>query len=335
MVCSVPLALVTRRFTRRRLLIGALVVFVLGCAAGAAAQTYGQLLATRLAIASGHCVFWAVVAAAGAALVPHHRRGHALAMVFSGSSLAGVLGIPAVTWLGQQTSWRVSTLAASGLGLVSLTAIVALLPSTDVDEEQQPAPHPSRRRFALVQVALALTMTGGFAMLTYVTVFLLNLGGFSSGAISPILLVSGAAGVAGVLLSARFTAHHARPAMTAGVAGLTVSLAVLALVAYHGTLDVVFLCAYSFSLSTVAVAVQARCLDHAPGSINIASAMNSAVFNVGIGGGALLGGLLLQHVGARAIPVAGCVATGLALGLLLAEPWLARLAGSGRYAEAS
>ncbi|HEV2590766.1 MAG TPA: MFS transporter, partial [Gaiellaceae bacterium] len=238
-VGSVPLALLTRRFTRKRLLTGALVVFVLGCAAGAAAQTYGQLLGTRLAIASGHCVFWAVVAAAGAALVPRDRRGHALAMVFSGSSLASVVGIPAVTWLGQQTSWRVSTLAASGLGLVSLTAIFVLLPPTVVEEEQQEAPHPSVRRFTLVQVALALTMTGAFAMLTYITVFLLNLGGFSTGAISPILLVSGAAGAAGVLISARFVAHHARPTMTLGVAGLTASLAILALVAHHGTLDVV------------------------------------------------------------------------------------------------
>ncbi|HEV2591995.1 MAG TPA: hypothetical protein VGU02_08880, partial [Gaiellaceae bacterium] len=87
-----------------------------------------------------------------------------------------------------------------------------------------------------------------------------------------------------------------------------------------GTLDVVLLCAYGFSLSTVAVSVQARCLDHAPGSINVASAINSAVFNVGIGGGALLGGLLLQHVGARAIPVAGAISTALALVLLLVEP---------------
>jgi predicted MFS family arabinose efflux permease len=317
---SVPLALVLRRLTRRRLLIGALTVFVAGCAAGAAAQTYGQLLATRLAIAAGHCVFWAVVAAAGAALVPRERRGHALAMVFSGSSLAGVLGIPAVTWLGQQTSWRVATLAASGLGLISLTAIVVLLPATAVEEEQQAAPHPSRRRFALVLAALALTMAGAFAMLTYVTVFLLNLGGFRTAAISPILLVSGGSGAIGVWVSARYAGHHARPTMLAGVAGLTASLGALALFAHHGTLDIVLLCPYGFSLSVVAVAVQSRCLDHAPGSINVASAANSAVFNVGIGGGALLGGLLLQHVGARAIPVAGCISTGLALLLLLAEP---------------
>lgn len=319
-ICSVPLALVLRRLTRRRLLIGALTVFVLGCAAGAAAQTYGQLLATRLAIAAGHCVFWAVVAAAGAALVPRERRGHALAMVFSGSSLAGVLGIPAVTWLGQQTSWRVATLAASGLGVISLTAIVSLLPETAVEEERQAAPHPSRTRFAIVLGALALTMTGAFAMLTYITVFLLDLGGFRAAAISPILLVSGASGAIGVWVSARYAGHHARPTMLAGVAGLTAALGALALLAHHSTLDIVLLCAYGFSLSGVAVAVQSRCLDHAPGSINVASAANSAVFNVGIGGGALLGGLLLQHVGARAIPVAGCISTGLALLLLLAEP---------------
>src|SRR5579884_3799394 len=73
-VTSVPLALATRRFSRRRLLLGSLSLFVVCTALGAAAQTYGQLLATRMAIALSHAVFWAIVAAAGAALVPRARR---------------------------------------------------------------------------------------------------------------------------------------------------------------------------------------------------------------------------------------------------------------------
>lgn len=321
---SVPLVLATRRFSRRRLLQGALSLFVLGAAAGAAAQTYGELLATRVAIALSHAVFWAVVAAAAAALVPPERRGQALGMVFSGSSLASVLGIPAATWVGQQTSWRVSTLAASMLGLLALGAVAALLPETPPADEVDAAPHPDGRRYAVVLGALGLAVGGAFVMLTYVTVFLLGPGGFSSGAISPILLVSGVAGVIGVAVSSRFVARHARETMAAGVAMLAVSLLLLAAFAYHGAIDIALLGCFGFSFSVLAVGVQSRVLDVSPGSVNVGSAGNSAMFNVGIGGGALAGGLLLGGPGVRAIPVVGGALALASLATLLAEPWLVR-----------
>ncbi len=126
-IASMPLALATRRFSRRRLLIASLSVFVVGAALGAAAHSYTVLMATRMAIALSHAMFWAVVAAAGAALVPPERRGRALGIVFAGASLSSVIGVPLLTWIGQQTSWRVATLVASGLGLVSLCAVYVVL----------------------------------------------------------------------------------------------------------------------------------------------------------------------------------------------------------------
>jgi predicted MFS family arabinose efflux permease len=318
-VASVPLALVTRGISRRRLLISALVVFVVAAALGAAAQSYDQLLATRVAIALAQGVFWAVVAAAGSALVPRELRGRALGIVFSGVSLSAVVGVPGLTWIGQQTNWRLSTIVASGVGLVALAAVVALLPETPAEHEQQAAPHPDARRYALVLVSLALCTTGAFAFFTYVTVFLLALGGFSTRAISPILLISGVVGAAGVYAAAAFVGPRTRATMAAGVAGIAGALLLLAAFAHHGRLDVALICLFGFSLSVFSVGSQARTLDSAPGSVNVGAAGNSAVFNVGIGGGSLLGGLLLQGAGVHAIPVVGGIVACGSLAVLVAE----------------
>jgi predicted MFS family arabinose efflux permease len=316
---SVPLALVTRNISRRRLLVSALAVFVVAAAVGAGAQTYGQLLATRIVIALAQGLFWAVVAAAGAALVPRELRGRALGMVFSGVSLSSVIGVPGLTWIGQQTSWRVSTLVASGLGLVALVTVAALLPDMPAEHEQQAAPHADARRYALVLVAIAFSTTGAFAFLTYVTVFLLTLGGFSTRAISPILLIAGTVGATGVYAAAARVGRRARATMAAGVMGNAAALLLLAVFAHHGTLDVAFFCLFGFSLSVVSVGAQARTLDVAPGNVNVGSAGNSAVFNVGIGGGALLGGLLLQGPGVHAIPIVGSALGCASLAVLVAE----------------
>jgi MFS transporter, DHA1 family, inner membrane transport protein len=321
-VASVPLAIATRRFSRRRLLIAALSVFVSGTALGAATRSYGALLATRMAIALSHAVFWAVVAAAAAALVPRARRGRAFGIVFSGVSLASVIGVPATTWLGQQTSWRVSTLATSALGLVALVAVIALLPETSAEVEQAAAPHPSGKRYALVQAALGFAVIGAFSFLTYITVFMTELGGLPSGAISPILLISGLTSAVGVLVASYLVTRRPRGVMAGGVAGIAATLFLFAVFSHVGIADILVFCAFGFSLSGLAIGVQSRVLDIAPGSLNVASAGNSATFNIGIGGGALVGGLLLQGPGVRAIPIAGSVVAACGLALLVAERWL-------------
>jgi MFS transporter, DHA1 family, inner membrane transport protein len=323
---SLPLAYATKRVPRRHLLVGALAVFVVGSALGAAATSYDVLLATRMAIALAHAVFWACVAATAAALVPPARRGRALGLVFAGSSLASVLGLPAITWIGQHTSWRVATLTAAGLGLAALAAVGVLLPTAPPEEGHAAlGAHASPRRFAVVLVTLALAITGAFAALTYVTAFLTSASGFSAHAISPILLAQGLAGVAGVVVAGRLVVRRPRATMGAAVAGLAVSLLALAACAHVRPAVIVLLGLFGFSLSGLAISVQSRVLDTAPGNPEIASAGNSAVFNVGIGGGALLGGLLLPGLGVRSIDVAGGLLAAAALAVVLAEgPFVSR-----------
>jgi DHA1 family inner membrane transport protein len=129
-VASLPLTRVTRRIPRRLLLSGLLGVFVLATAVSVVVADYWTLLGSRLVIALSQALFWSVVTPAAASLFDERVRGRALSILYGGSSLAGVVGIPVGTWIGQATGWRAAFLAMSGLGLLALIVVAALLPTT-------------------------------------------------------------------------------------------------------------------------------------------------------------------------------------------------------------
>ena len=207
-VASLPLTHVVRRILRRYLLTALLAVFVVATSVSVLGG-YRLLLGGRIATALSQAVFWAVVAPAAAALFSAQYRGRVTAAVFSGGSLATVVGVPGGTWLGQQTSWRVAFLTVAGLGLLAMIAVAVLLPSTSPAHGQAAsgsAPHT--RRYWLTIAATAVAITGGFAGFTYITPFLTDVSGFAPGAVTWILLVYGVAGLVGVVVGGAMARSH-------------------------------------------------------------------------------------------------------------------------------
>ena len=102
---------------------------MLGTLGSALAPTYALLLTSRALTAAAQALFWALVVPVGASLVPRRLRGRAVTLLFAGSSLAGVLGVPAGTWLGQQAGWRAAFLGMSAFALGLLVLVAVLLPS--------------------------------------------------------------------------------------------------------------------------------------------------------------------------------------------------------------
>ena len=109
-LASIPLTRLTQRIKRRHLLCGLLAVFVVATAASALAQDYQTLLVSRIVTALSQALFWAVVTPATAALFRPEVRPRALSILYAGNSVAALAGVPAGTWLGQQTSWRAAFL---------------------------------------------------------------------------------------------------------------------------------------------------------------------------------------------------------------------------------
>ena len=324
-VTAVPLTAATRWIPRRRLLTVLLSLFTAGTLACALAPGYAALLTARILIALTHAVIWSVVAATAAGLFPEQVRAKVVAALFSGGSLAQVAGVPAGTWLGQQTDWRVPFLVMSALGLVAGATVAALLPSAPVGRNPAAtAPQPDRFRFALVVTVVAVVVAGFFTFYTYVTVFLTRVAGMSSHSVGPVLAVGGVAGLVGVSVSGMLSDRSARATMTGSVALVTAALVLLTTAGSHPLAAVTAVALLALAVSGMVIALTSRTLRIAPGSVDVACAAGSAAFNAGIAAGSFLGGCLLDAHGPHSTAVAGAFLTAAGLTLLLAEEPLSR-----------
>ncbi|BCB83460.1 MFS transporter [Phytohabitans suffuscus] len=330
-LASIPLTRLTGHVPRRQLITVTLAVFVVAVLVSTVAANYWVLLAARLAIALAQALFWSVVASTATGLFPPEVRGRAVARLSVGASLSPVLGVPLGTWIGQQAGWRVAFLVMAAVGLATCVAVAVLVP-TVVPAEGGAArgTAPDARRYAILVVACAVGVAGSLTAYTYVTPFLLDVSGFTPAALGPLLLVSGAAGVAGTLTVGRFLDRSPWGAL---VVPLTVTVAALLTLYTLGAARVAAVAAVALTVmayAAFAAAVQNRTLQVAPGSTDLAGAGSSTAFNVGIAVGSLLGGGLIQTAGVRSVALAGAALAAAALALLLAEPPLTRSARRSR-----
>jgi predicted MFS family arabinose efflux permease len=317
-VVSLPVAHVTRSVPRRFLLAGLLVL--LAAASWGSALTsvsYGTLLAARLVTAVAQASFWAVMGPVAVGLFPPERRGRVMGLLSVGGSLATVLGVPAGTWLGGHSGWRAPFAALGVLALISLVAIVALLPTSRPQESH--AAHgtsPDRRRFLVVLATTALSVTGAFAGFTYVVALLGDVSGFGEDAVSGVLFAFGVAGLAGVTLTGPLLDRFPRGTLTVPVATQAAALLGLYAAGSSQSAVVALLMLLGASVAPVFMATQSQVLRVAPGRTESALAANSAAFNVGVAAGALLGGRLLPAVGVRGAFLTGGLLTAVALAVL-------------------
>lgn len=319
-VVSVPLTRLTARMPRRVLLPVLLSVFVLTTWTSVAAADYWLLLGSRIVMALSQAIFWPVAVVAAAGLFSARVRGRAATVVFAGGSLAIVMGVPGGTWLGQQAGWRMSFLALSGLGVLAFFVLIALLPAGAPGQSHTAtADTPDARRYRRLVVTTALAVTGFFTVFTYIVVFLTEVSGFHSAAISPLLLLYGAVDFAALMGAGAVVDRGPRTTMIVSIALL--AAAFLSLYAF-GTAQATTLASLGLmgvGLPGMVAGLQVLVLQVAPGNTDIASAGTSAAFNVGIGAGALIGGLLLPTAGIRATAIAAALLTATALAVILTD----------------
>ncbi|MGD1034543.1 MAG: MFS transporter [Candidatus Dormibacteria bacterium] len=328
---SAPLTRLTRGIPRRPLLNGLLATFAIATLAAAAAPGYAWLVAARVVIALAQAIFWSIVAVVAVGLVPARYRGRAVALVFAGSSIALILGIPAATWLGQQVGWRFAFVGVAGLGLLDLAALAMLLPSNPTAEAHAATgTHPDARRYRLTVLTTILCVSGSFTAYTYITAFLTRVSHLPLRAVAPVLLLTGLADAAGVVITGVLLDRHPVIARVGPVAILCAALFALFALGPSALATIVLQACAGIGLSGVAISLQSHVLVVAPARTDIASAWYSASFNVGIAGGPLVGGVVLSTVGVRFNPLVGgvLVLLGLIAVIVEARPVPAPLAAS-------
>jgi DHA1 family inner membrane transport protein len=320
-LASIPLTRLTRRLPRRQLLCILLSMFVVTTCLSALAPNYWLLMGARMVTALSQALFWAVVTPTAAGLFRAKIRGRAISILYAGSSIAALAGVPLGTWLGQQTNWRVAFFVLSGIGLLILVTIAALLPNTRAGQgAADRGSAPDRGRYWSIAAATALAVTGAFTAFTYINPFLTDVSGFSESSIGPLLLVRGLAGLAGVIIVGFIINRYGWQVMIA-LMGLQA-----AALAGQYTLDdsqiatVITISVSGFTLAALSAALGARVLAVAPGGTDMAGAGTSTAFNIGITAGALFGSVLLSGAGVRSTALVGALITLVALAVVIAEP---------------
>jgi MFS transporter, DHA1 family, inner membrane transport protein len=290
------IAAAAARFPRKQLLLACVAVFVLGTVASALLPTFGLILLARFVAALPHGAYFGIAALVAASLMGPGKRGRGVALVLSGLTIANVIGVPTVTWLGQIAGWRVAYLAVAAVFLFTFVAIALAVPLQAGD------PAATIRRelkiFGRVQVWLALLIGavgfgGFFAVYTYVSPVVTTVTQLSPAVVPWALVAAGIGMTIGNFVGGRAADHNVMATLFICFGVFAVSLTGLALTAQTPVGLFVFLFLVGAAASALSPAIQTRLMDVAGDGQSLAAAINHSSLNIGNSLGAYLGGLTI------------------------------------------
>ena len=328
------------RLPRKTVLLGLMAIFTLGNLGCALAPSYGVLMAARIVTSLAHGTFFGVGSVVAAGLVAPERRASAISLMFTGLTLATLLGVPAGTWLGHLAGWRATFWAVAAIGVAALLVVGAMVPADHGRHEAAPL-RVELRAVAQPAVLLGLATTvfgfaGVFTVFTYVQPLLTRVSGFADAAVSPILLLVGVGLVIGNLLGGRLADRSLAAALVGSLLALAVVLALTGLALHVRLIAVPAMVLFGIAAFATVAPLQLWVLQKAAGAPNLASSLNIGAFNLGNALGAWLGALVIEHgAGLSVVPYSGALVTlaGAAValaGLRAARPSPAVVAACGR-----
>ena len=322
---SLPLMLMTKNIERRKLLLMLFALFALFHALSFFSWNFTILLVSRVGIALTHAIFWSITASLAVRLAPAGKTNQALGLLSTGSVLAMVLGIPLGRVVGQYFGWQLSFLligvCAAGVMLV-LAKNLPALPSQNTGSLSSLPSLFKRRNLMLLYAMTVLIITAHFTAYSYIEPFVLQVGGFKAEQVTIVLSLYGLAGFAASYLFGKWFAKSQRLFMLGAVAVILLSaLLLLPLASFpYAVYALVFI--WGVAIVIVSLGMVSKVLSFASDATDVANSIYSGLYNVGIGGGALLGHYVTVWFGLSNIGIAGALlaAAGLAVcGLLFKE----------------
>jgi DHA1 family inner membrane transport protein len=332
-VVGAPLvAMATSRMPRKSALLSLMAIFIIGNIGCALAPSYNFLLTARVVTAFSHGAFFGIGAVVARDLVPREQRAQAVALMFTGLTLANVLGVPLGTALGQAEGWRMAFWAVVLIGAAAMAAIWAFIPSGIPG---------ARTRFAqefraigswpvllpmLVSIISAISL---FSVFTYITPYLEQITGLTPRSVTAALLTIGLGLTVGNLIGGRLADRNLIKTVIGCFSGLVAVLAVMVLAGTSQPAVFAILVIWGALAFALVSPLQTWVVEAATGAPNLASTLNQGAFNLGNALGAGLGGAALTAgMGYAWLPLIGAGVA--ALGLVLV---LASRAGTAQLAE--
>lgn len=314
------IAALAARWPRKKLLLWLLVAFTFGTIASALAPTFGLVLVARFLSALPHGAYFGIASLVAASLMGPGKRGQGVAFVLSGLTIANVIGVPFITWVGQMHGWRIAYLIVAAIFALTFVAVALLVPWQAGNP--QATLHNELKAFGRLQVWLALLIGaigfgGFFAVYTYVAPMVTSVTGLTASTVPLVLVLIGIGMTIGNIIGGRVADRSVERGMLLFFAILLVGLAALFFTAWSvaGLLISVFVVAAA--ASALSPTIQMRLMDVAHESQSIAAALNHSALNIANAAGAFLGGLTIAAGFGYLSPVVVGALLGVA-GILLA-----------------
>ncbi|MEH7336621.1 MFS transporter [Neobacillus drentensis] len=286
----------TNKMKRKELLIFLMILFIAGNLLAALAPNYTILMIARILAALTHGSFFGVGSVIAAELVPKEKRAGAIAIMFTGLTLANILGVPFGTYIGQAFGWRSTFWSITMIGIIALLGIFLLVPRVEAAQSslkqelgvlKQPAVH----------IALLMTVFGFggvFTAFTYISPILVEITGFAPKSISYILVLFGVGITIGNIYGGKLADRKLLPSLLGILVLLAIILAVFSITDQYKIFTLIMVFIFGIAAFGTVPGLQLHMLNTAKEAPTLASTLNIAAFNLGNALGAFIGGLVID-----------------------------------------
>ncbi|WP_439849872.1 MFS transporter [Pseudomonas syringae] len=311
------MAMATAKLPRKAALVTLMGIFIIGNLLCALASDYNVLMFARVVTALCHGAFFGIGSVVAAGLVPANRRASAVALMFTGLTLANVLGVPLGTALGQYAGWRSTFWAVTVIGVIALIGLIRFLPTNRNEEKLDMRAELGALRGAGIWLSLSMTAlfsASMFTLFTYIAPLLGEVTGVSPNGVTWTLLLIGLGLTAGNVLGGKMADRRLSSTLIAVFVSMAVISTVFSWTSASLIPSEITLFLWAVAAFAAVPALQINVVTFGKAAPNLVSTLNIGAFNVGNALGAWVGGSVIAHgLGLTSVPLAAAVLAVLAL----------------------
>ena len=307
-LASLPLMLIFAKTENRKLMLSITAIFAASHILSGFAKDFYMLMISRIGVACSHAIFWSIVTPLAVRLAPEGKGSTALSIIVCGSSIAMIIGLPLGRTIGLHLGWRATFLIIAVLAAVILAILAAVLPKMPGDGSISLRKLPALIKSpALLSIYLVtvIAITGHFTGYSYIEPFLGQVAGLGSNWITIVLTIFGVVGLAGSWIFSRCYDRYRRRFIQFAVAGICIFLLLLHAAALNPVTAVILCVFWGFAINFYNLSFQSEIIRNAPKGTAVAMSIYSGIYNIGIGGGALIGGYVCSGISISCIGYVG------------------------------
>lgn len=314
-ILSLPIMLATARLERKKLLVAVFALFIIAHVLAYFANNFAMLLGSRILVAICHACFWSITANLAIRVAPDGQGSKALGFLATGGAVAMILGLPLGRLVGQWLDWRAAFLGIGIIGIGIVAILQKVLPTLPAIQTGNLASLPiivKNKPLLCKYLLILLVVTAHFTAYSYIEPFLLS-ANFSKNSTTLALLLFGVAGIASSFVFGKFFDKYQNRLLWAAFLIMTTSLAMLWAVSPYRLVWLMVAFLWAGCANLLSLSLQMQTLKLANNDKDVAMSLFSAIFNVGIGAGAVIGGQVLANYGLSGIGLASAIIIGIAM----------------------